>query len=78
MSQPTGPSLADLKWGFEFGIEGVMTTKDVCGFLSTNRTTLSRLVDEGRLRKGKRGENIKSRSVYCRRSVREYVRSLEE
>lgn len=74
-------SAVDQDWGWEFGCEGLMTLDDACEMLSVSRNTLDRLCTEKFLRKGKSPrhdpKNKATRVYICRRSVREYMRSME-
>lgn len=75
------PKLADKRmspddqhWGYEFGVEGLMSLKAVRDFLSKSDDTIDRLVKARRLRRRKDGDH--GWGMFCRRSVTEYIRSL--
>lgn len=64
----------DAKFGYEFGCEGLMTVDEACKMLSLTRWTIDKLHLEGKLRKG---HITGGRVRICRRSVREYLATLE-
>jgi predicted DNA-binding transcriptional regulator AlpA len=67
---------ADVRWGFAFGVDGVLTMKETCAALKTSRQTVWRLSTEGRIRQGNlRGPGTSVR--YCKRSVDRFIQSLE-
>ena len=72
---------ADQKHGYVFGCDGLLTIDEACDWLKVSRYTLDRLCSDGFVRKGKSARaDAKSRAgrVYiCKRSVDEYVRSME-
>ena len=72
-AQPTDPSLtlADQKWGYKFGCDGLRKTINVAEFLGVSRQTVYRYIDEGKLRAGANGK-------VCYRSVLNYAHSLEK
>lgn len=71
----------DRKWGWEFGEDGLMTPDEACDLIGCGRTKLDQLLADRVLRKGKDpnfNPNSKGTRVkICRRSVREYIRSME-
>ncbi len=67
-------NLAEKKWGFEFGIEGSLNGVKAAEFIGGCSTrTLERLVDAGQIRSAKTGRRV----VYCKRSLREYMKARE-
>lgn len=71
-------SPAEQKFGYQFGIEGLMTLKQAAAHLSVSRTTLFDLVDKGRIRVGRSpGEAQQRRYRFCKRSILDYCKSLE-
>lgn len=69
---------AEKRWGYTFGERGVCPIDDAAKLLGCSRRTVERRVQEGYLRKGyaKPGA-ITSGVVICRRSIEDYLRSLE-
>lgn len=67
----TGP--ADLKWGYPFGVDGVVGSEAAAALLDCHRTTLYTLCNDGKIRRGK----LNNRAKFCRRSITDYLRSLE-
>ena len=65
---------ADAEFGYVFGCEGLMTVDEVCETLSITRWTIDKLHGDKSLRKGHITGN---RVRICRRSVREYLATLE-
>ena len=67
-------SAADRKWGYEFGVDGLMSTDEAQAWLGgISRRTLGRIMSEGSIRRGVGRGKV----VLCRRSVIEYAKSLE-
>lgn len=65
---------ADEKWGYQFGVDGLLSAEDACNFLGgCHRHTLDNYAADGKIRKGKSGNRI----VICRRSLEEYVSNIE-
>jgi excisionase family DNA binding protein len=67
---------ADVRWGFAFGVDGILTMKETCAVLKTTRQTVWRLANDGRIRR----ENLNGPGTsvrFCKRSVERYVQSLE-
>lgn len=63
-------------WGYPFGTDGVLgadETRELLGNISWS--TLWRLADANRIRKGKMVGGQKT--FYCKRSVMEYIESME-
>ena len=70
----TSSTPADRKFGYRFGVDGLMAQEEAIEFLGNpSLSTIDRRVEEGKLRRGK----DKGRVVLCRRSVVEYVASCE-
>ena len=66
---------ADLQFGYEFGCDGVADvaeTRELLGNASV--WTLNRRVEAGAIRKGKDG----CRMVFCRRSIRDHIATMEQ
>lgn len=64
----------DAKWGFQFGVDGVMGTTQACEFLGgISRDTLDRLAKDGLIRKGKIGSKV----AICLKSARHFLSGLE-
>ena len=74
VAEPDLISLADERFGYRFGCDGLMTVGEAARFLGMSRWTLARRIDEGRIRRGRDGRRV----VICRRSVADYVAGLEE
>lgn len=68
---------ADAEWGYRFGCDGVLGTAAACDFMSTSRWTLERLVDAGQIRKGKADNGPGGAVKFCRRSLKDYLATLE-
>lgn len=64
---------ADRKWGYRVGEEGTLSLQDAEEMLSCSRTTVWRLVKEGKLRK----TTVRNKPVICRRSVLLYLAKNE-
>lgn len=65
---------ADKQYGYRFGCDGLIGFDEARELLGgVCRKTLYRRIEEGLIRKG----NIKKKSVICRRSLVEYISSLE-
>lgn len=76
MTTATMKNAADLKWGFEFGVEGVMSIKSTAEFLDKSEDTVWRLINAGHLRKGK-PDSHSAKWMVCRRSVLNYLKAIE-
>lgn len=67
-------SPVEKKWGFVFGIEGALNIEDAMKFLGgCSRSTVDRLAEKGLIRTSKIGRRV----VYCKRSLREFMKSGE-
>jgi excisionase family DNA binding protein len=64
---------ADKTWGFLFGVDGLLTLDQAQGFLGVSQRTVYRLLDDGVLRRGK----VRGKVVICKRSVLEYLKTVE-
>lgn len=81
---PTRPQLARATtdtateiYGYAFGCDGLMSSKDACQFLAgLSIDTLDQLARDGRVRKGKIPGGRKV--CFCRRSVIEFARRMEQ
>ena len=67
---------ADAEYGYRFGCDGMMSLSDACDHLGRSRWTIGRLVERGVLRRGKDPQT--QRVSICRRSIREYIASIQE
>ncbi len=66
---------SDAKWGYKFGADGLMSGEEAETFLGgISRRTLYRMVDAGKIRKGR----LTGKIVLCRRSVVQYASGREE
>lgn len=62
------------RWGYTFGVDGIANLGEACQmFGGISRATLDRRAEEQLIRKGK----DRGRVVYCLRSIRNYIESLE-
>lgn len=66
-------SAASRQFGYTFGDEGVVTMKEACRLLGMCRDTVKLKAAAGQIRIGSDGGRIK----LCRRSIREYLATLE-
>ena len=67
-------SAADEQWGYKFGVDGLMSSKEACHYLGdVSRQTLHRYWSKGFIRKG----NQPGRAKFCRRSILNYAQSIE-
>lgn len=74
-AQQTNERLADASWGYSFGELGTLSVADACSFIGVHRTTLYRYCNRHLIRKGRLPG---SRAVrICKRSLTEFVRSME-
>lgn len=64
---------ADDAHGYAFGVDGVVGAETAAALLDCHRTTLYRLCKQGHIRRGK----LNKRARFCRRSIADYLRSLE-
>jgi hypothetical protein len=73
---PTPLAGADKQYGFRFGCDGLMSVPQAREFLGDiSKHTLYRKIRAGLIRKGNIGEG--GRTVICRRSVIEYIATME-
>ena len=66
-------SPAERKFGYPFGVDGVVGRKQAEHLLACHTATLYRLCKRGMIRRGRLG----SRARFCRRSIGDYLRTLE-
>lgn len=67
-------SPASMRWGYEFGCDGIVSIREAAKMLGgVSLTTVYRRISEGLLRHGVDG----GRAIICRRSLTEYIASLE-
>jgi hypothetical protein len=65
---------ADRKWGYRFGVDGIVKAKEAQTMLGNlSRSCLDKRAVEGKIRRGKEG----GRTVFCARSIRQYLQGLE-
>lgn len=64
---------ADDAYGYTFGVDGVVSRETAQQLLDCHHATLYRLCKKGLIRRGRLGK----RARFCRRSITEYMRSLE-
>lgn len=64
---------ADEHFGYPFGVDGVCSLETAKSLLDCHHATLYRLVKRGILRHGHLG----GRARFCRRSINDYLKSLE-
>jgi hypothetical protein len=65
-------------WGYDFGAEGVLDMDEAARLAGCSTQTLWRLREKNALRIGKHLGNIrKGKAVVCRRSLSEYLKSIE-
>lgn len=66
---------ADTSYGYAFGIDGVVSMQETCKLLGdVSRDTVDRLCEARKLRRGKTDGLVR----ICRRSLTNYIRSLEQ
>lgn len=65
---------SDKHYGYRFGCDGLLSRVEVARILGRSTRTIDRMIAEGTLRRGKDGRAV---SV-CRRSIDEYLRSIQE
>lgn len=69
---------ANKKWGYTFGCEGVVSLIDAGELLGVpSKNTVKDYADKGYIRIGKHKASKFSKVVICRRSINEYLDSLE-
>lgn len=66
-------SPADAAYGYPFGVDGVVNRSTATALLDCHKATLYRLCNRGIIRRGLAG----GRAKFCRRSIDDYLRSLE-
>ena len=64
---------ANEQFGYDFGVDGLMTIPQVMDFLACSKSTVYRLMYAGRIRRGKIGPVVR----ICRRSLTEYANGIE-
>jgi hypothetical protein len=64
---------ADKSWGFRFGCDGVVSVNEAMEHLGIARTKLYELKNSGKIRTGK----IDRKTVVCRRSMNEFLKTVE-
>ncbi len=67
-------SPADRKWGYRFGVDGIVSCNDAREMLGgLSRSVLDKRAAQGLVRRGKEG----GRTVFCIRSLKMYLNSIE-
>lgn len=70
----TQSSAADRKFGYRFGVDGIVNLDDALKMLAgCSRATLDRRCEEQKIRKGRDGNRV----VFCVRSLKDHIASLE-
>lgn len=64
---------SDRTWGFRFGIDGTASVEEAMGLMSVKKTKFYELVKARKIRCGK----MERKTVVCRRSILEYLGSIE-
>lgn len=64
---------ANREYGYQFGVDGVMTVPQAMAFLACSRSTVYRLIKDGKIRRGKLGPAAR----ICRRSIANYLDGIE-
>jgi hypothetical protein len=64
---------ADKTWGFRIGCEGMVSIREAMRHLGVGRTKVWQLQKEGKIRWG----NIGRKVVICRRSMNEFLKTVE-
>lgn len=76
MTTKTRP--ANTKYGYRFGCDGVVDINKAMEMLGVkSKTTVNKYAEEKRFRSGKHEGADCSKGVYCRRSILDYLDSLE-
>jgi hypothetical protein len=71
-------SPADLRWGYRFGVEGVVPIKEAARLMACSTRTVERRVQAGLLRRGYRMPGVPtSGAVICRRSLNDHLSQME-
>jgi hypothetical protein len=66
---------ADKKWGYRFGVDGIVNPKDAAELLGKcSVETVERRIRDGDIRSGK----DHGRLVICKRSLTDYIAGLEK
>lgn len=69
---------ANKKYGYSFGCDGVVNIAGAAELLGvSSENTVKKYADERRFRSGKHEGGECARNVYCRRSILDYLDSLE-
>lgn len=70
------PNEADEKFGYVFGVDGLLDAEATKTFLSLSDRQLNRLADEGHIRKGTLPGS--HHRVFCRKSIVDFSKRLED
>lgn len=71
----TSETESDRKWGYRFGVEGIVSLEEAAAMLAGCSTrTVERRIEQGLIRPGKHG----GRLVICKQSLLDYIASLEK
>ena len=75
----TAKSPAEKRWGYPFGERGILPIGEAAKLLGMSERTVERRIAEGYLRRGYAKPGVpQSGSVICRRSLMDYLASLEK
>lgn len=78
MTRPTLNTPAEKRWGYRFGERGVVPISDAAAMLGKSERTVERRIEQGFLRRGYAKPGVpQSGIVICRRSLEDYLSSLE-
>lgn len=68
-------------WPYKFGVDSCVSIAEAMKRLSLSRTSVYKLCENGRLRKGQHpthDKSVKGKVVICLRSLNEYLESIEK
>ena len=69
---------AEKRWGYRFGERGVVPIAEAASLLGKSERTVERRIEQGYLRRGYAKPGVpQSGIVVCRRSLDDYLASLE-
>lgn len=72
-------SPANKKFGYVFGCDGVVDYKGASRLLGvSSRDTIRGMADRGLIRKGQHTGKSNAKAAFCRRSILEYLASIEQ
>jgi hypothetical protein len=67
---------ADRRFGYEFGVEGVLNTDEAIALTGYTRSWLDKLHEQGKVRKRRRAGGV-GRIEWCKRSLLNYTAPVE-